>query len=167
MREVIYKPTNTGDGVIVQYTDSFILDKGMKISVPNQYIAVVFDNEKISFRVEPCVGKVIFKEYGKNFLGHTMKIAFIHVTAIPEMPWGFGNIQVNNERLKEAYRVGANGAFQIKITDFTKLMRAFSGNGEITVDDVKEKDLKHIKTIDNEHVRTYIDNKNKTKKEIN
>lgn len=28
MREVIYKPINTGDGVIVQYTDSFILDKG-------------------------------------------------------------------------------------------------------------------------------------------
>ncbi len=147
MREVIYKPTNTGDGVIVQYTDSFILDKGMKISVPNQYIAVVFDNEKISFRVEPCVGKVIFKEYGKNFLCHTMKIAFIHVTAIPEMPWGFGNIQVNNERLKEAYRVGANGAFQIKITDFTKLMGAFSGSGEITVDDVKEKVLSLIKTI--------------------
>lgn len=147
MREVIYKPTNTGDGVIVQYTDSFILDKGMKISVPNQYIAVVFDNEKISFRVEPCVGKVIFKEYGKNFLGHTMKIAFIHVTAIPEMPWGFGNIQVNNERLKEAYRVGANGAFQIKITDFTKLMSAFSGDCEITVDDVKEKVLSLIKTI--------------------
>ncbi len=147
MREVIYKPTNTGDGVIVQYTDSFILDKGMKISVPNQYIAVVFDNEKISFRVEPCVGKVIFKEYGKNFLGHTMKIAFIHVTAIPEMPWGFGNIQVNNDRLKEAYRVGANGAFQIKITDFTKLMASFNGSGEITVGDVKEKVLSLIKTI--------------------
>lgn len=147
MKELVYKPMNTGDGVIVQYTDSFILDKGMKISVPNQYIAVVFDNEKISFRVEPCVGKVIFKEYGKNFLGHTMKIAFIHVTAIPEMPWGFGNIQVNNERLKEAYRVGANGAFQIKITDFTKLMSAFSGDGEITVDDVKEKVLSLIKTI--------------------
>lgn len=147
MKELVYKPMNTGDGVIVQYTDSFILDKGMKISVPNQYIAVVFDNEKISFRVEPCVGKVIFKEYGKNFLGHTMKIAFIHVTAIPEMPWGFGNIQVNNERLKEAYRVGTNGAFQIKITDFTKLMSAFSGSGEITVDDVKEKVLSLIKTI--------------------
>ena len=76
-----------------------------------------------------------------------MKIAFIHVTAIPEMPWGFGNIQVNNERLKEAYRVGANGAFQIKITDFTKLMGAFSGDGEITVDDIKEKVLSLIKTI--------------------
>ena len=147
MEKLVYKPINTGDGVIVQYTDSFILDKGMKISVPNQYIAVVFDNEKISFRVEPCVGKVIFKEYGKNFLGHTMKIAFIHVTAIPEMPWGFGNIQVNNERLKEAYRVGANGMFQIKITDFTKLMGAFLGGGEITVDDVKEKVLSLIKTI--------------------
>lgn len=147
MKELVYKPINTGDGVIVQYTDSFVLDKSMKISVPNQYIAVVFDNERISFRVEPCVGKVIFKEYGKDFLGHTMKIAFIHVTAIPEMPWGFGNIQVNNERLKEAYRVGANGTFQIKITDFTKLMGAFSVNGEITVDDVKEKVLSLIKTI--------------------
>ena len=63
------------------------------------------------------------------------------------MPWGIGNIQVNNERLKEAYRVGANGAFQIKITDFTKLMSAFSGDGEITVDDVKEKVLSLIKTI--------------------
>ena len=124
MKEIVIKPEKTNNGIIVQYTDSFILDKGMKISVPNQYIAVVFDNEKISFRVEPCVGKVIFKEYGKNFLGHTMKIAFIHVTAIPEMPWGFGNIQVNNERLKEAYRVGANGAFQIKITDYTRFFNS-------------------------------------------
>lgn len=81
-----------------------------------------------------------------------MKIAFIHVTAIPEMPWGFGNIQVNNERLKETYRVGANGAFQIKITDFTKLMGAFSGSCEITVDDVKEKVTTLIKTIGTEVV---------------
>ena len=147
MKETVFVPVNKKESVIVQYTENFTLDKSMKITVPNQYIAVVFDNEKISFRVEPCVGKVIFKEYGKNFLGHTMKIAFIHVTAIPEMPWGFGNIQVNNERLKEAYRVGANGAFQIKITDFTKLMSAFTGDGEITVDDVKEKVLSLIKTI--------------------
>ena len=147
MKETVFVPVNKKESVIVQYTENFTLDKSMKITVPNQYIAVVFDNEKISFRVEPCVGKVIFKEYGKNFLGHTMKISFIHVTAIPEMPWGFGNIQVNNERLKEAYRVGANGMFQIKITDFTKLMGAFSGDGEITVDDIKEKVLSLIKTI--------------------
>lgn len=147
MKETVFVPVNKKESVIVQYTENFTLDKSMKITVPNQYIAVVFDNEKISFRVEPCVGKVIFKEYGKNFLGHTMKISFIHVTAIPEMPWGFGNIQVHNERLKEAYRVGANGMFQIKITDFTKLMGAFSGDGEITVDDIKEKVLSLIKTI--------------------
>ena len=156
--EILFSPKNLSNEVIVQYTDSFILDKGMKISVPNQYIAVVFDNEKISFRVEPCVGKVIFKEYGKNFLGHTMKIAFIHVTAIPEMPWGFGNIQVNNERLKEAYRVGANGVFQVKITDFTKLISSFDGAGEITVDNVKEKVLSLIKTIGTEAVGTCFAN---------
>lgn len=147
MKEIVYKPINTSDGIIVQYTENFVLDKSMKISVPNQYIAVVFDNEKISFRVEPCIGKIIFKEYGKNFLGHTMKIAFIHVTAIPEMPWGFGDIQVNNKRLKEAYRAGANGMFQIKITDFTKLMGAFPSSGEITIDDVKAKVQSLIKMI--------------------
>lgn len=152
MKEVVFKPKKMNDGIIVQYTDKFVLDKSMKITVLNQYIAVVFDNEKISFRVEPCVGKTIFKEYGKNFLDHTMKIAFIHITAIPEMPWGFGNIQVNNDRLREAYRVGANGAFQIKITDYTKLMASFNGSGEITVDDVKEKVTTLIKTIGTEVV---------------
>lgn len=147
MKSVTFKPVNKNGEVIVQYTESFILDKGMKITVPNQYTAIVFDNEKISFRVEPCVEKVIFKEYGKNFLGHTMKIAFIHVTAIPELPWGFGQINVNNSRLKEAYRVGANGAIQIKISDYAKLIAAFPAGAQITVGDVKDKTISLIKTI--------------------
>ena len=81
MRETIFTPDMRDGGVVVWYTEAFILDKGMKITVPNQYTAVVFDNEKIAFRVEPCVGKVIFKEYGKELLGHTMRIAFVHAKA--------------------------------------------------------------------------------------
>lgn len=30
MKEVVYKPMNMNDGVIVQYSDSFVLDKSMK-----------------------------------------------------------------------------------------------------------------------------------------
>ena len=46
MKEIAIKPEKTNNGIIVQYTDNFILAKGMKISVPNLYIAVVFDNKK-------------------------------------------------------------------------------------------------------------------------
>ena len=72
MRETIFTPDMRDGGVVVWYTEAFILDKGMKITVPNQYTAVVFDNEKIAFRVEPCVGKILFKEYGKELLGHNL-----------------------------------------------------------------------------------------------
>lgn len=139
MRETIFTPDMRESGVVVWYTEAFILDKGMKITVPNQYTAVVFDNEKIAFRVEPCVGKVIFKEYGKELLGHTMRIAFVHAKAIPETMWGFGNIQVNNERLREAYRVGANGTYQIEIADYGKLIGAFPTGVSITVESIKER----------------------------
>lgn len=139
MRETIFTPDMRDGGVVVWYTEAFILDKGMKITVPNQYTAVVFDNEKIAFRVEPCVGKVIFKEYGKELLGHTMRIAFVHAKAIPETMWGFGNIQVNNERLREAYRVGANGTYQIEIADYGKLIGAFPTGVSITVESIKER----------------------------
>ena len=90
--ETIYMPNITDDKTIIEFTKDFILDRNSKITVPNQYTAVVFDNEKISFRIEPCVKKSIYKEYGKNLLGHTLKIAFIHTKAIPEEMWGFGNL---------------------------------------------------------------------------
>lgn len=42
MRETIFTPDMRDGGVVVWYTEAFILDKGMKITVPNQYTAVVF-----------------------------------------------------------------------------------------------------------------------------
>ena len=77
MKETIFTPNMRDGGVVVWYTDPFILDKGMKITVPNRYTAVVFDNEKIAFRVESCVGKVIFREYGKDLLGRCVWLSFM------------------------------------------------------------------------------------------
>ena len=147
MRETVFKPNMCDSDVVVWYTEAFVLDKGMKITVPNQYTAVVFDNEKISFRVEPCVGKAIFKEYGKELLGHTMRIAFVRAKAISETMWGFGNIQVNNERLREAYRVGANGTYQIEVIDYGKLIGAFPAGVSITVESIKERVNSFIRSV--------------------
>ena len=64
-----------------------------------------------------------------------MRIAFVHAKAIPETMWGF----VNNERLREAYRVGANGTYQIEIADYGKLIGAFPTGVSITVESIKER----------------------------
>ena len=145
MKNNILEPKTKNDEVVIQFTDTFVLDKSIMINIPNQYIAIVFDNEKIAFRIEPCVEKSIYKEYGKEYLGHKIQIAFIHVKAIPEIIWGFGNIQVNNDRLKEAYRVGANGTMQVQITDYAKFVNSFSHNSDVTIDVVKEKVFPVIK----------------------
>ena len=60
---------------------------------------------------------------------------------------GFGNIQVNNEGLKEAYRIGANGKFSIEITDYAKLIQAIPNENTITIDQVREKSISTIKTV--------------------
>ena len=57
MKDRVFCPSLNNENVIVEYTDNFILDKKTKIFVPNQYKAVIFDNEKIAFRVEPSSEK--------------------------------------------------------------------------------------------------------------
>ena len=147
MKDFILQPTIADSDVIVQFTEKFELTKATYITVPNHYTAIVIDNEKVSFRIEPCVKKCIFKEYGKEYLGHEMKIAFILNKAIAETQWGFGNIQVNNARLKEAYRVGTNGKYQIEIVDYSKLINSFSWEDNITMDLIREKMISVIKTV--------------------
>ena len=46
---------------------------------------------------------------------------------------------MNNERLREAYRVGANGTYQIEIADYAKLIGAFPTGLPITVESIKER----------------------------
>lgn len=68
MKEKVFCPSQKSENVIIEYTDDFILDKKSKIYVPNQYKAIVFDNEKIAFRVDSTAEKIIYKECGKEFL---------------------------------------------------------------------------------------------------
>ena len=67
MKEKVFCPSQKSENVIIEYTDDFILDKKSKIYVPNQYKAIVFDNEKIAFRVDSTAEKIIYKECGKEF----------------------------------------------------------------------------------------------------
>lgn len=147
MKEKVFCPSQKSENVIIEYTDDFILDKKSKIYVPNQYKAIVFDNEKIAFRVDSTAEKIIYKECGKEFLAHTMRIAFLRVKAVPDILWGFGHIQVKNEKLKEAYEVGTNGSCHIKVVDYSKFVNSFPMGNDITIDTIKEKIRTTINTI--------------------
>lgn len=147
MKDRVFCPSLNNENVIVEYTDNFILDKKTKIFVPNQYKAVIFDNEKIAFRVEPSSEKTIYKEYGKDFLSHQMRIAFLRVKAIPDVLWGFGHIQVKNDKLNEAYEVGANGSCHVNIVDYTKIVNSFPMGKDITIDMLQEKIRTTVNTI--------------------
>lgn len=89
----------------------------------------------------------IYKEYGKSMLGKTIRVAYILNKALPQMLWGVGNINVNNERLKEAYRIGANGRYMVEIIDYVKLIAAFASVKQITDIMIREKTISIVKSV--------------------
>jgi hypothetical protein len=137
----------SGEEVIAAFTESVTVNKKTAITVPRYCKAFVYIDDKLAFRTEPCADLNIAREYGKEFIGRTMKAAFVSAKALPQLAWGFGNIQVNNTRLKEAYRIGANGKYVVEVVDFMKLIAAFPTADEITVEKIKDKTLSIVKTV--------------------
>jgi membrane protease subunit (stomatin/prohibitin family) len=147
MKELIIHLKDENSDSIIQFSEIYSVNKKLYITVPNQYKAIVYIDEKVSFRIEPCIKTSIYEQYGKEYLGKQVRVAFIMAKSLPQMAWGFGNIQVNNEKLKEAYRVGTNGKYIIDIIDYVKLINSFSMNEPITIDKIREKSISAIKTI--------------------
>ena len=155
MRKSILQPMISDESVIVQFTDTVVFDKSLLVTVPNGYIAFVFAEEKPQFRIEPCSEKKI-ASYGKELLGKNGMVAFVRTKPLPPMGWGFGNIQVNNERLKEAYRVGANGKYTVEPSQPTKMIACFTAGEDITVEKLRERTISAVKNIGVSLLGTYF-----------
>ena len=171
MKNVVLEPNNMAGDVVVQYTETKVITKNLDIVVPLQYKAFVYIDEKISFRVESCNQKNVVKEYSKQYgdklLGHAIKVAYILDKSLPQMMWGFGNINVANKTLNESYRVGANGKVTFKVTDYTKLMNAFPLDKPITIDDIHEKSISSIKAVGGPSLNKFVMDSNKSVFELN
>ena len=118
------EPIAANEDVLIQISEPTEITKKTKVSVPTQYKAIAFIDQKPLFRIEPCINKEFVKTYGKEYIGKQLRIAFVANRTLAQSAWGFGNIQVNNEGLKEAYRIGANGKFSIEIVDYAKMRKA-------------------------------------------
>lgn len=146
MKKMVLEPDSREEGVLVQFTEPIVVDKALTVRVPNGFRAVVYLNERSEFRVDPTEGKRIV-EYGKQYLNATCQVAFIRDTLVPQMMWGFGLINVNNERLKEAYQIGANGKYSVEITEAAKLLKGLGGDSAITIDRIRDETKATIRTV--------------------
>ncbi len=146
MKKSTLQPIISEESVIVQFTDRVLFDKTLTVTVPNGYIAFVFADEKPQFRIEPCSEKKV-ASYGKELLGKSGMIAFVRTKPLPPMAWGIGNIQVNNERLKEAYRTGANGKYTVELTQSSKFVSGFTAGEDITVEKLRERTISAVKNV--------------------
>ena len=146
MENVIELKNNLDENVILWISDAIKINKKTEISVPMNHKAIAIINEKIAFRVEPCDCQNVINMFDKTLNNQKVKFVYTKSTALPQMAWGFGNVQVNNERLKEAYRVGINGKYIVEIVDIVKLLKNFSSTNEVTIDDIREKTISIVKT---------------------
>ena len=152
------QPAAVGEDVLIQISTPAEITKKTKVTVPTQYKAIAFIDQKPLFRIDVCIEKEFVKTYGKEYLGKQLRIAFIASRTMAQSAWGFGNIQVNNERLKEAYRIGANGKFSVEILDYAKMIQAFPGADTITIDQVREKSISTLKTVGTPILGDYFSN---------
>ena len=155
MKKLILQPVISDENIVVQYTDSVALDKAAYITVPNGFRALAFIDEKVLFRIDPCVERPLIG-YGRDLKGRRCRIAFVRTAAIPAMAWGFGNIQVNNARLNEAYRAGANGKYVIEIENIPKLISHFDSDRDITVEKLRDCTVPVIKNIGTAYLAKYF-----------
>ena len=150
------EPALYNESALVQFSQSIEITKKTTVTVPPNYRAIAFIDGKPLFRIEACEKKQFVKAYKKEYLGQNLKIAYITSHNFAQSPWGFGNIQVNNSALKEAYRVGVNGKFSVDVTDYARLISAFPSKEIITAEDVREKCISSLKTVGTPIVADYF-----------
>lgn len=165
MKEMIITPQEINNDIIIQFSDDYIVEKNLVVDVPNQYEMIGYINGKVSFREND--GRYIIYKINKDFLKKNFKVAFIKKKALPDIIWGFGDINVNNQRLKECYRVGSNGTLQFEIVDRVKLVDSFIWGKNISVDMIKFKIIPVIKNIGADVLSKYFANTDVSVFEIN
>ena len=145
-KKKVIRLDNASENTLVNYSQQYVLDKNTVLDVPPQYTAVVFVNGKPMLRRESGLGQDLLKIVGKQAVGQTVQVAFVRTKALAPDKWGVGNINVNNARLNEAYRVGANGTYTPTVCDYVKLANAFPYGQDVTLDDVHDRVLSVIQS---------------------
>lgn len=130
MGKVVLFPEDRDLNVVIEFTDKHVLDKHLFSSVPPEYSSIIYIDERAVARLESTDEINLLKYVGKQYKNRNTRLAFVRKNKLPDFDWGFGEIQVKNSKLDEAYRVGAHGKCRIKLLDAIKLIKSF-GTSEV------------------------------------
>jgi membrane protease subunit (stomatin/prohibitin family) len=130
---------------IVSFSQKYLLNKVLNVSVFRGLSAITYIGGKPIIKINEGSEQNIYEKCGKEFLGKEVQFAFFSPNNSFEMNYGFGPINVNNERLNEAYRVGVNGKIIFSVIDYVKLINAFNQYNKITIEDVRAKVIPLVK----------------------
>lgn len=168
MRNLIHlEPIISSNDVLAQFTQNIKLDKNVIVTVPAEFFAYIFIDEKVSARLDAGSNINLLKYVGKKYIDSNIKLAFVRKNNLPYISWGFGDIAVKNEKLDETYRIGANGKYLLKLKDASLLIKAFGTDENINLEMVSEKTKEIIKTVGKPILSKYFANTSISVFEIN
>ncbi|MDY4559898.1 MAG: SPFH domain-containing protein [Eubacteriales bacterium] len=128
------------ENLIVQFAEPVELTKDVYLTVPRQYKAYVYIDEKLELIAKTCVEAKIYEllSKDKSYLKKQIQVAFVN-TLFPRILWGVGDVQVKNDKLEQAYRVGANGECVFEVVNDRAFINSFKFGSSITLDDIKKR----------------------------
>ena len=153
-KKILLKPY-ADENLIVQFCEPMELTKDVSITVPRQFKAYLYVDEKIEAVVKQCANERVFDLLNKDrsYLKKQLQVAFVS-TVFPKILWGVGDIQVKNSKLKQAYRVGANGECIFEVVNDRRFIDNFKFGTVITLDDIKKKVLSCMQMVASDAVAT-------------
>lgn len=130
-----------GNESLICFSRHVTVEKNNTITVPRNYVGLLYIGGKPKSKITECSGENLVKKFGGGLKKEDIQIAFYSEKQMFAIKWGIGGIQVNNDRLTDAYSVGVNGIVTCSIKDPVGLINYFSKDTNITVEDVWKKVL--------------------------
>ena len=132
---------------VIQLSEKYELTKDLFLTVPRQIVAIAYIDGKPLYKSNPCTKQNVLQKCGQEYKAKDVQFAFYSPHYTPTIQYGFGPVHVNNERLKEAYRVGLHGEMIVSFKDPIKLIHFFTFSKSISVEDIRERMIPTIKTV--------------------
>lgn len=130
-----------GNQSLICFSKHVVADKDVTITVPRNYIGFLILGGKPNSKIKECANENLIKMYGRELKKEDVQVAFYSEKQKFPIRWGIGGIQVNNDRITDAYSVGVNGIVTCSIKDPISLINCFAKDTDITIDDVWKKVL--------------------------
>lgn len=143
-KKIILEPI-IDENLIVQFSESVELTKDVYLTVPRQYKAYIYIDEKLELIAKNTAKNKVFELLAKekSYLKKQVRVAFVN-TLFPRILWGVGDVQVKNDKLKQSYRVGVNGECIFEVVNDRAFINSFKFGTSISIDDIKKRILSSL-----------------------